>query len=281
MSTEKIDTDNKTKQNRDFVRHNVYTPRNLNIQYEQNKPDKTDKDKYGYSSNYNNYNRENKFKFKNSLVITPFYEIEFNASGGIKYIKNHEDCVFFTNDSIFATTNNVLKIPVLLKRGINKQSVQKKLIVEEKYNYEEKYEIYKNIILYYEENRIDFQVLFNKLESIQNTKDITTEFSLNLSVPGMLGTDDTVTYKKYNGKQEHKTFLSSFSDANIPDFSDPLEYLVIGCGKRSDSCMTFYPDKKLLTECKNKSLSFTASNHSQPQKNYINLKIYLENYKIT
>ncbi|MCL1859470.1 MAG: hypothetical protein FWF92_09610 [Oscillospiraceae bacterium] len=261
--TEKTEN-NIVKQNRDFERHKIYTPRNLDIQYGHDKTNKN-KEKYGHVNNYNNYNSENKFRFKNSLVITPFYEIEFNASGGIKYIKNHEGCVFFTDESIFITTNNIQKIPVLMKRGINKQSIQKKLIIEEKYNYEEKYEIHKNIILYFEENRIDFQILFNKSESVpaQNNKDITTEFSLNLSVPGASGADDTVTYKKYSDK------------------SDALEYISIKCGKRNDDCMTLYPDKKLRTEYKNKSLGFIASNLLQPQKNYINLKIYLENYRIT
>jgi len=272
-------TDNhfKPRQNRDFERHGVYTPRNLNIQYGQNKPDKNNKDNKN-NSEYGDYNRENKFKFKNSLVITPFYEMEFNASGGIKYIKNHEDCVFFSSDNIFITTNNIQKIPVLIKRGINKQSVQKKLIVEEKYNYEEKYEIYKNIILYYEENRMDFQILFNKFsqpEASQNIKDITTEFSLNLSIPGISGADDTVTYKKYNGRQEYKS-----DHINNLNNIDNLEYIVVGCGKKNNSCMTVYPDRKLFTEYKNKSLSFNAPNISQPQKNYINLKIYLENYRI-
>ncbi|MCL2816744.1 MAG: hypothetical protein FWD23_19260, partial [Oscillospiraceae bacterium] len=120
-------------------------------------------------------------------------------------------------------------------------------------------------------------ILFNKSEFMptQNIKDITTEFSLNLSVPGISRADDTVTYKKYNGKQEYKSLLSS------SDFSEPLEYLVINCGRHENSRMTLYPDKKLLTEYKNKSMNFTASNIAQPQKNYINLKIYLENYKVT
>ena len=81
MTTEKTE-DNKTKQNRDFERRKVYAPGSQGIQYA------------------NNYAGENKFRFKNSLVITPFYEIEFNASGGIKYIKNHDDFVFFANDCI-------------------------------------------------------------------------------------------------------------------------------------------------------------------------------------
>ena len=94
MTTEKTDilksgNDIKQKQNRDFERRGVYASGN---------------------PGYNNYNSENKFRFKNSLVITPFYEIEFHASGGIKYIKNHEDRVFFANDGIFATTNNIQKI---------------------------------------------------------------------------------------------------------------------------------------------------------------------------
>jgi len=274
MATEKI--------NRDFERHKIYTPRSLNIQYGQNGQNK--KEKRGYD-NYG-CDRENKFKFKNSLVITPFYETEFKVSGGIKYIKNHDGCVFFTDDNIFALTNNIQKIPVLVKREINKQSVQKKLIIEEKYNYEEKYDIFKNIILYYEENRVDFQILFNKSESdpIKNIKDITTEFSLNLSIPGISGAEDIVTYKKYNEKQEYKSLLSGLSDSDSHDFSESLkstEYMIIGRGKRGGEYMTVYPDKKLLTKYNGKSFSFTASNLSEPRKNYINLKIYLENYKIT
>jgi len=268
MTTDKTDRDRKEK-NRDFERHGVYTQRNP-----------------GYNTRGDT--KDNRFRFKNSLVITPNYEIEFNASGGIKYIKNHEDCVFFTNDGIFAMTNNVQKIPILVKREINKHSVQKKLIVEEKYNYEEKYEIIKNIILYYEENRIDFQILFNKSDLI--TKDITTEFSLNLFIPGM---DEIITYKKYDGKQEHKSLLSNFTDLNdLNDINTPeisnnnrtsfgLEYIVIGCGKPGNPCMTLYPDKRLLTAYKNKSLCFITPNISHPQKNYINLKIYLENYRVT
>jgi len=135
-------------------------------------------------------------------------EIEFNGTGGVKYLKNHDDCVFSTGSSIFVKTNNIQKMPVLLKREINKLSSQKKLIVEEKYNYEEKYEVYHNIILYYEESRIDFQVLFGKSVPNNNTgansKDVTSEFSLNLTLPGI---HDSVTYKKYSGKQEYKNLL--------------------------------------------------------------------------
>ena len=263
ITTEKTD---KPKKNRDFERHGVYTSKN----YTRTDPGGTDPG-------------ENRFRFKNSLIITPNYETEFNASGGIKYIKNHEDRLFFTNCGIYATTNNIQKMPVLIKRGINKQSVQKKLIVEEKYNYEEKYEITKNIILYYEENRVDFQILFIKSEENPNIKDITSEFFLSLSVPGI---DDIVTYKKYNGKQEYKSFLSKFqNNSGDPDISDKsednLEYLVVGCGKRSMSCMTIYPDRRLLTEYRNKALCFITPNISHQQKNYINLKIYLENYRIT
>ena len=163
-----------------------------------------------------------------------------------------------------------------MKRGINKQSAQKKLIVEEKYNYEEKYEIYKNIVLYYEENRIDYQIAFNKLdrpESGQNSKDITTEFSLNISIPGA---DDTVAYKKYNGKQEYHSALSG----HLPE-EDDIEYIVARLGKYGESYMTLYPGRRQSVRCGEKSLRFVASNISQPQKNYINLKIYLEKYKIT
>lgn len=263
--------------NRDFERHGVYTPRNPNIHFSNNIRDGTNKDN----------GRDNKFRFKNSLIITPYYEIEFHDVGGIKYIKNHENRVFFTNDGIYALTNNIQKIPVLLKRGINKQPIQKKLIVEEKYNYEEKYEIYKNIILYYDENRIDFQISFNKLdidpEKSENThtniKDITTEFSLNLSVSGI---DEIITYKKYSSKDEYKSLLSELSGDNSLS-GGGLEYLMVGCEKGGGACMTVYPGKKLLTSCNHasKSLCFTTPNLSAPQRNYINLKIYLENYRVT
>ena len=259
--------------NRDFERHGVYTPANLSSQYGAKKDNV----------------RDNKFKFKNSLVITPHYEIEFHAMGGIKYIKNHENRVFFTNDGIFALTNNIQKIPVLLKRGINKQSIQKKLIVEEKYNYEEKYEIYKNIVLYYEENRIDYQISFNRLNidssesKYTNTKDITAEFSLNLSVSGI---NDAITYKKHSSKEEYASVLSELSNIsnnnNSPE-GGGLEYLTVGCDKNCASCMTVYPEKKLLAgyNRESRSLSFTIPNAPDAQKNYINLKIYLEKYKIT
>jgi len=249
------DKDRKEK-NRDFERQGIYTRRN-------------------FGNNIRTSSEDNQFRFKNSLVITPNYEIEFNASGGIKYIKNHEENVFVANDGIFATTNNVQKMPVLLKRGINKHSAQKKLIVEEKYNYEEKYEIIKNIILYYEENRIDFQIIFTKSDLI--TKDITAEFFLTLFIPGI---DDIITYKKYDGKQEYRSFLSNFTEINPPEAAD-LEYIVVGCGKPGGSCMTLYPDKRLLTAYRNNALCFITPNVSHPQKNYINLKIYLENYRIT
>jgi hypothetical protein len=237
MNTDKT---NNPRNNRDFERHRVYAPR------------------------YNDYNRDNKFKFRNSLVITPFYETEFNPSGGIKYIKNHDDRVFFADDSIFATTNNIQKMPVLISRGINKQSGKKKLTIEEKYNYEEKYEIYKNIVLYYEENRIDFDILFNKsnVGPNQNLKDITTEFYLSLSVPSMTS----------------GTNISVNENENI---SGNPEYIIVGDGKKGGLCMTVYPDKNLLAGYKDRTLSFTAPNISQPQKNNINIKIYLENYRVT
>ncbi|MCL2774088.1 MAG: hypothetical protein FWD71_12150 [Oscillospiraceae bacterium] len=229
--------------------------------------------------------------------MTPNYEIEFNGTGGMKYIKNHDECTFFTGGNIFFRTNNILKMPVLLKREINKLSSQKKLIVEEKYNYEEKYEAHQNIILYYEENRIDFQVLFKKSDPennilYQNKKDITTEFSLNLCVPGI---EDAVTYKKYAENDEYKNFISkllhsnsvnSIEDINLHDHEfdkdlpilENLEYIIIKCGKSADLYMTIYPDKKQILKYNNKFLGFAVTNLNQ-ENHYINLKIYLERYK--
>ena len=245
--------------------------------------------------------------FKNSLIITPNYEIEFNGTGGVKYIKNHDDCVFFTGGGIFARTNNIQKIPVLLKREINKLSSQKKLIVEEKYNYEEKYEVHQNIIIYYEENRIDFQVLFNKsISNANNTnsKDITSEFTLNLAVPMI---SDAVTYKKYSEKQEHKNLFSKLSNSSdssnsndISDISDSefdkdspildnVEYIIVKCGKSDDLYMTIYPERTQILKYKNKSLGFSVPVLPilpippilPEDKLCINLKIYLEKYRIT
>jgi len=87
----------------------------------------------------------------------------------------------------------------------------------------------------------------------------------------MPGNGNIITYKRYNGKQEY----------NSPDDFDNLEYIVVGDGKKGGYCMTLYPGRNLLAVYKNKSLSFTVPNVSQPQKNYIGLKIYLENYRIT
>jgi len=239
------------KQNRDFERHGVYTA---------------------------GYTQENKFKFKNSLVITPFYETEFDVSGGIRYIKNHDDRIFFTNDSIFAITNGIQKMPVLVKRGIKKHAAKKKLIVEENYNYEEKYNINKNIVLYYEENRMDFQIIFDKSDLNANIKDITTEFFLSLSVPGI--DEDEITYKKYDGKGEYKSAAADFFDSNNNN-NNNLEYVVLRYGKYGESYMTLYPDKKHFISYKNNSMCFVTPNNPYQEKNYINLKIYLDKYKIT
>ena len=220
-----------------------------------------------YNADYeNNLYDSNRFKFKNSLIITPHYEAEFESTGGIKYIRNHEGCIFFTGANLFAQTNGVQKLPVMLKRGINKLSSQKKLIVEEKYNYEEKYEIHQNIILYYEENRIDFQVLFVKNLNLQ-TKDITSEFAVNFYLPEMYGC--TLEYKKFSETDEYKDAFEKLENA---------EYICLNC--RECCAMTIYPERKQLIRHKNKSLDFAVDNPPDSEKNYINLKIYLEKYKV-
>ena len=173
--------------------------------------------------------------------------------------------MFFSGANIFAETNGVQKLPVMLKRGINKLSSQKKLIVEEKYNYEEKYDIHQNIILYYGENRIDFQVLFVKTEL--ETKDITSGFALNFYFPKMYG--ETLEYKKFREKDEYKQSFSLLENA---------EYIYLDCGKICG--MTLYPERTQVLRYKNKSLDFCVANPPDLDKNYINIKIYLEKYKI-
>jgi len=219
-----------------------------------------------YNSLYNSDYDNNKFKFKNSLIITPNYEIEFESTGGIKYIKNHDGCVFFSGANIFAQTNGVQKLPIMQRRGINKLSSQQKLIVEEKYNYEEKYEIHQNIILYYGENRLDFQVLFVKNPELE-TKDITSEFALNFYFPEMYG--ETPEYKKFTEKQEYKQAF---------DLLEGVEYIYLSCGKIHGA--TVYPERGQTLRYKNKSLDFSVANPPDLEKNYINLKIYLEKYKL-
>ena len=218
-----------------------------------------------YNSDYDNNLNGNKFKFKNSLIITPNYEIEFEGTGGIKYIKNHDGCVIFSGANIFAQTNAVQKLPIMLRRGINKLSDQKKLIVEEKYNYEEKYEIHQNIILYYGENRLDFQTLFVKNTGLE-TKDITSEFALNFYLPEY---SEMLEYKKFTEKNEHKQAF---------DLLDNAEYIYLSCGKIHG--MTIYPERGQILRYKNKSLDISVANPPELERNYINIKFYLERYKL-
>ena len=266
MTLTMINGDNKkdTRYYRSFGKHDIYMPKNLS------------KEK---TNNYNNKRNddENKFKFKNSLIITPFYEIEFNNTGGIKYLRNHENVVFLVGDNIYARTNNILKIPILIKREINKLSSQKKLIVEEKYNFEEKYEIHQNIILYYEENRLDFQILFNKSKKISDiySKDITDEFSFNLFVPEILNIPDSsniIIYKTYRAQIHTSMFAGA---ANSDSLIENPEWLVIKCGTEY---MTIFFDKNQFLKYKNKTLHFVVPNVDlkNQQKYYINFKLYLE-----
>lgn len=50
---------NNSRQHRDFGKHNIYMPKNINNIY---------------AGDNNNYENENKFRFKNSLIITPNYD---------------------------------------------------------------------------------------------------------------------------------------------------------------------------------------------------------------
>ena len=256
------------RHHRNFGSRQIYLPKKYNdLSADYNKHDK------------NGNNDTNKFRFKNSLIITPNYEAEFESTGGIKYIKNHDDCVFFSGGGISAQTNGVKKLPVMQKRGVNKLSGQKKLIIEEKYNYEEKYEIHQNIILYYEENRVDFQVSFVKNTQLE-TKDITSEFALDFNFPEMYG--DIFEYKEFAKKDEIKQTLEKL-DKGLSG----IEYIYLECRKGQEYGMTIYPERKQTIEYKtstgynkNKSLIFSVANPPELDKNYINLKFYLEKYKV-
>jgi len=236
-----------------------------------------------YDSKYDNNgnNGANKFRFKNSLIITPNYEVEFESTGGIKYIKNHDDCLFFSGGGISAQTNGVKKLPVMQKRAVNKLSGQKKLIIEEKYNYEEKYDIHQNIILYYEENRVDFQVSFVKNIHLE-TKDITSEFALDFNFPEIYG--DIFEVKEFSKKEEIKQALERMDKG-----MSGIEYIYLNCRKGQDYGMTIYPERKQTVEYKkagyagykeNKNMIFSVANPPELEKNYVNIKFYLEKYKV-
>ena len=252
-----------TRHSRSFGKHDIYMPKNLT----------------GKNNNKNG-NDENKFRFKNSLIITPFYEIEFNNSGGIKYLGNHDNSVFLVGDNIYARTNGILKIPILIKREINKLSSQKKLIVEEKYNFEEKYEIHQNIILYYEENRLDFQILFSKSKNVsgKNSKDITEEFSVNLFVPEISNipeTPDAIIYKTYKVQTCTSMFAADKNITPILPIVENPEWINVKCEKEY---MTILFDRNQYLKYKNKTLHFVVPNVNlkNQQKYYINFKVYLE-----
>ena len=254
---------NDTRHYRGFGKHDIYMPKNLT----------------GKNNNKNGKD-ENKFKFKNSLIITPFYEIEFNNTGGIKYLRNHDNSVFLVGDNIYARTNGILKIPILIKREINKLSSQKKLIVEERYNFEEKYEIHQNIILYYEENRLDFQILFSKSKNLsgKNDKDITEEFSVNLFVPEISNipeTPDTVIYKTYKTQTCTSMFAANKNITPILPIVENPEWMIVKCEKEY---MTILFDRNQYLKYKNKTLHFVVPNVNlkNQQKYYINFKLYLE-----
>jgi len=199
------------------------------------------------------------------LIVTPYYEVEFNGTGGIKYIKNNDDILFFSGDNILARTNKIQKLPVLLQRDINKIASQKKLIVKEKYNYEEKFEITQDIILYYLENRIDFQVVFSKNNEYK-TKDITDEFELNFYFPEF---DIISEVKNFDNQNQNQN-----SDSMVLNH---IEYLLLSLNKNKGS-ITIYPEINQNIILKNKNIVFSVPNLESTTKNYINLKFYLEKY---
>ena len=58
---------NSSRQHRDFGRHDIYMPKKINNIYTANTA-------RVYAGAYNANNTENRFRFKNSLIMTPNYE---------------------------------------------------------------------------------------------------------------------------------------------------------------------------------------------------------------
>lgn len=126
------------------------------------------------------------FTLKNSLIITPHYEVEFELTGGIRYVKNHRNDVLAVGDRISVIMNGVKKIPILLKREIDKRSEDKKIIVAEMYNFDDVYRFHHDVSLFYDEYKIESVlrcVKNNGPKPVGSDKNIISSMSLGYSIP--------------------------------------------------------------------------------------------------
>lgn len=126
------------------------------------------------------------FTLKNSLIITPHYEVEFELTGGVRYVKNHRNDVLIVGDRISVIMNGVKKIPILLKREIDKRSEEKKIIVAEMYNFDDIYRFHHDVSLFYDENKIESVlrcVKNNGIKPVGSDKNIISSMSLGYSIP--------------------------------------------------------------------------------------------------
>lgn len=126
------------------------------------------------------------FTLKNSLIITPHYEVEFELTGGIRYVKNHRNDVLLVGDRISVIMNGVKKIPILLKREIDKRSEDKKIIVAEMYNFDDVYRFHHDVALFYDENKIESVlrcVKNNGQKPVGYDKNIISSMSIGYSIP--------------------------------------------------------------------------------------------------
>lgn len=126
------------------------------------------------------------FTLKNSLIITPHYEVEFELTGGIRYVKNHRNDVLAVGDRISVIMNDVKKIPILLKREIDKRSEDKKIVVAETYNFDDVYFFRHDVSLFYDENKIDSLLRCEKNDGqkpVGHEKNVISSMSIGYSFP--------------------------------------------------------------------------------------------------
>lgn len=172
----KIDGTNKKRENRDFgVRGGG------NFGYNKHSTGSRGENQKNYENNYG-YGESSPFKLKNSLIITPHYEVEFELTGGIRYVKNHRNDVLLVGDRINVMMNSVKKIPILLKREIDKRSEDKKIVVTEVYNFDDIYKFNHEISLFYDENKISCVLRCVRTNAL-GEKNIINSMSLGYSLP--------------------------------------------------------------------------------------------------
>ena len=209
------------------------------------------------------YFRESAFKFKNSLILTPNYEAEFSTGGGVRYIRSFDNEILFMQEGIFVTYNGILKLPVMEKREIKRQSDRQRLVIEEKYNFEETFAIKQETVLFYGEPRVDLLVTAEKVfRAASKAADRQYTLTLHLIAPEI---GETARWRGAGVPEgEYVAFLTR-EGARLEGASEvSLEY------GRSD--MLLYPEGGYDIYIKKMDLKLTAARMG-PGKTRINCRI--------